>query len=152
MGKAILITAVIFLLLASCGGGFGLFMGLIGGLIGLITGIIGAAFGIVAGILGALVGVTAGVFALAIPFIAIALVIAGIVCLFTLVSPRHPSLLARLNGLVRKSRHYRNLRRILPYLFPQIFNCSIQLSITSVICSVGEIVDHDIGFKAVSLN
>ena len=86
MGKAILITAVIFLLLAGfSGGGFGVIMGLIGGIVGLVTGIIGAIFGIAAGILGALVGVAAGVFALAIPFIAIALVIAGIVCLFKLV-------------------------------------------------------------------
>ena len=86
VGKAILITAVIFLLLVGFGGsGFGLITGLIGGIIGLVTGIIGVVFGIVAGIFGALVGITAGVFALAIPFIAIALVIAGIVCLFKLV-------------------------------------------------------------------
>ena len=86
MGKAILITIVVILLLAGfSGGGFGLVTGLIGGIVGLITGIIGAVFRIAAGILGGLAGVAAGIFALAIPFVAVALVIAGLVCLFKLV-------------------------------------------------------------------
>lgn len=84
--KAIFITVLVLVLLSALvNGGLGILFGLIGGIVGLIFGIAGAVLGAVAGILGAIVGAAAGLVALAVPVLAVVLMVMGVVYLFKLV-------------------------------------------------------------------
>ena len=75
MLKARGIIFLIFILLGLLSsGGFGLCVGLLA----LVGAIFGAVVGVVAGLFGALMGIFGGLFALALPVIAVVLIIAGI--------------------------------------------------------------------------
>ena len=82
MGKFILLSlTVLILLLFVGGGGFGLACGLLG----LIGGLMGMAVGLVAGLFGAVFGIAAGLIGAFMPLIVVVLIIAGIVNLVRLI-------------------------------------------------------------------